>query len=256
MHAAVPSADPSRLVVVDESSARSPVDGVVRAKGLHDELAVRPFVVIEGVDGRVYYTPTDIGTAEKIGQGDIVRLAVESPPRSEGDVPLRPRVLLRRLGPPVREQVAYRGPTWLDTMAGRAPDVPGSFAREVTEGVARRAATVKAMGIQTVVPGDRLAALARVEAKTFGARLATARGYTFRSSPAGLAGTLTMGPKLSSGRQYAVVTDDESKSLWVLPASKQLRRLEGQPVQAVMNREGRLLVSPASPGRRAPGRER
>ncbi len=33
MHAAVPGADPSRLVVVDESSTRPPVDGVVRAKG-------------------------------------------------------------------------------------------------------------------------------------------------------------------------------------------------------------------------------
>jgi type IV secretory pathway VirD2 relaxase len=256
MHAAVPGADPSHLIVVDESSTRPAVDGVVRAKGLHDELAARPFVVIEGVDGRVYYAPTSVAAVEKVAEGDIVRLAVESPPRSEGGVPPRPRVLLRRLGPPVREQVGYRGPTWLDTMAGRAPEVPGSFVREITEGLARRDATMKAMGIQTVVPGDRLAALARVEAKALGARLAAERGYTFRSSPAGLVGTLTMGPTLSSGRQYAVVADDESKSLWVLPASKQLRRLEAQPVRAAMDRDGRLFVSRAGPGRRAPGRER
>jgi type IV secretory pathway VirD2 relaxase len=256
IHAAVPGADPSRLVVVDESSTRPPVEGVVRAKGLHDELAARPFVVIEGVDGRVYYAPMSVAAVEKVAEGDIVRLAVDSPARSEGGFPARPRVLLRRLGPPVREQVGYHGPTWLDTMAGRASEGPGSFARQVAEGLARRDATMKAMGIETAVPGDRLAALGRVEAKALGARLAAERGYNFRTSPGGLAGTLTIGPMLSSGRQYAVVIDDNSKCLWVLPASKQLRRLEGQPVQGQMNRDGRLFVSRAGPGRRAPGPER
>jgi len=263
MHAAVPGADPSRLVVVDESSTRPPVDGVVRAKSLHDELAARPFVVIEGVDGRVYYAPMSVAAVEKVAEGDIVRLAVESPSRAvespsrlEGGVSARPRTLLRRLGPPLREQVGYRGPTWLDTMVGRTPDLLGSFAREVAEGLARRDATMKALGIETAVPGDRIAALGRVEAKALGARLAAERGYTLPSSPAGLAGTLTMGPTLSSGRQYAVVIDDNSKHLWVLPASKQLRRLEGQPVQGEVNREGRLFVSRAGPGCRAPGRER
>jgi len=256
MHAAVPGADPSRLVVVDESSARPPVDGVVRAKGLHDELAARPFVVIEGIDGRVYYAPTSVAAAEKIAEGDIVRLAVESAPRSEDGALARPRVLLRRLGPPLREQVGYRGPTWLDTMAGRTVDMTGSFVRQVTQSLARRDATMKAMGIETTVPKDRLAALGRAEAKALGARLAAARGYTFASSPAGLAGRLTMGPMLSSGRQYAVVMDDDSKRLWVLPARKQLRRLDGQPVQGEVSREGRLLVSRAGPGRRTSGRER
>ena len=49
-----------------------------------------------------------------------------------------------------------------------------------------------------VVPTGR--ALGRVEAKALGVRLAADRGYTFRDTPAGLAGTLTMGPMLSSGR--------------------------------------------------------
>ena len=65
-----------------------------------------------------------------------------------------------------------------------------------------------------------------------GARLAAERGATFSESPARLAGTLTLAPKLPSGRQYAIVTDDESKRLWVVPANKQLRLLEGQQVRS------------------------
>src|SRR6185369_2551864 len=101
-----------------------------------------------GVDGRLYYAPTSVAAVEKVANGDVVRLAVDSP---RG----RPRILLRRVAPPIGEQVTYRGPTWLDAMVGRVPEAPGSFAREVLEGLARRDATLKAMGIQTAAPRGR-----------------------------------------------------------------------------------------------------
>jgi type IV secretory pathway VirD2 relaxase len=256
MHAVVPGADPARFVIVDESSARPPVEGVLRAKGLHDELAARPFVVIEGVDGRVYYAPTSVAAVEKVAEGDIVRLTVEAPSQPDGSAQTRPRALLRRLAPPLRQQLAYRGPTWLDTIAGKVADVSGRFGHELAEGLTRRSATLNAMGITAGTPRERLAALGRLEASALGARLATERGYTFASAPAGLAGTLTIGPRLASGRQYAVVTDDEARRLWVLPASKGLRDMDGQRVQGALNRDRRLFVSRAGPGRRPPGRER
>ena len=52
MYSAVPSPDPSRFVILDQSVSLEPVDGVVRSKGLHDQLSGQPFAIIESIDGR------------------------------------------------------------------------------------------------------------------------------------------------------------------------------------------------------------
>lgn len=111
------------------------------------------------------------------------------------------------------------------------------------------------MGIEANAPADRVSALIALEAKALGARLAAERGATFSESPARLAGTLTLAPTLPSGRQYAIVTDDESKRLWVVPANKQLRLLEGQQVRSWRTPEGRLVLARAALSR-TPGRGR
>jgi hypothetical protein len=184
---------------VDESTPLPEVEGVLRAKGLHDEMAGRPFAIVEAVDGRVFYAPIDIATAERIGEGDVVRLAVEPARAAVGGDPSglgperaeRPRVRLQRLGPPLRAQVPYRGPTWLDAVGAstNAPPHPaGALARELAECLPRRAASVSGMGIEASEPAARLRALTALEARNVGARLATERGLKFAdSAPAGRA---------------------------------------------------------------------
>ena len=119
MHAALPAPDPSRFIFLDQSFPLEAVEGVVRSKGLHDELAGQAFAVVEAVDGRAFYTRIDLPTAERIREDDVVRLSVAPrDPRPEGGQAKAPplRILLQRLGPPIRLQQRYRGPIWLDTV--------------------------------------------------------------------------------------------------------------------------------------------
>ena len=232
-NAAVPGADPSRFVVVDGSSTRPPVDGVVRAKGLHDELAARPFVVIEGVDGRVYYAATERGGRREVRPGGY-RPARRRVAASIGSPAFRPspRVLLRtawRHPSGSRSGTADRpGSTRSPADAGRAPGPSPARSRR-----ASRVGTPPCRRWASRAPCRECASprLRGWRRRRLAPSWPPSAATPSRSSPAGLAGTLTMGPTLSSGRQYAVVMDDDSKRLWVLPASKQLRRLEGQQVE-------------------------
>jgi hypothetical protein len=95
-----------------------------------------------------------------------------------------------------------------------------------------------------------------MEAKALGARLAAERGFDFVESPVGLSGVLAIAPRLPSGRQYAVVRDEATKRLWVLPSNKQLRLLDGRRVEGARRPDGRLSVSLAGPERRRSGPER
>ena len=155
MHAAVTRPDPTRFAIVDESTAMDPIAGVVRSKGLHDELTGQPFMVIEAADGRICYTRVDLRTAERIAEGDIVRLAVgPSPPVVAGQPQIgrkakaRSPVQLRRLGPPLHFQQRYKGPAWLDTPEAAAVATSGSgLAGEVARSLSRRDANLRAMGV-------------------------------------------------------------------------------------------------------------
>jgi type IV secretory pathway VirD2 relaxase len=264
MYAAVPVADPSRFVILDGSTALPAVEGVVRGKGLHDELAGRPFAIIEGIDGRLLYAPIDVSAAERIREGDVVRLVADRGPTKSPEVagkgpspPARPGICVQRLGGPIVAQATYRGPTWLDAVAATSPPRDtGAFAAELADSLARREAALAAMRVDAREPAGRVAALIALEARTVGLRLADERGFTFVASPVGLTGTLTLAEKLPSGRQYAIVADEQLKQLWVIPASKPLRALEGQRVEGWRAPDGRLLVSAAGPDRapRAPER--
>jgi len=258
MTEAVAAPDPSRFVIVDESSTFAAVEGIVRAKGLHDELAGRLYAVIEAVDGRVFYAPIDVTAAEKIAEGDIVRLAVEPETlTTSGTEPgqlARPRIRLQRLAPPLREQVSYRGPTWLDAVTTSRP--ASGLALEISEALARREASLRGIGIDVADRATLKARLVALEANALGTRLAAERGLFLTAHPIGLEGKLTLTPRLPSGRQYAIVTDERSKRLWVLPASKQLRLLDGQRVEGGRAPDGRLAILRSGLGRRRPGPDR
>ena len=262
MHAAVTRPDPTRFAIVDESTAMDPIAGVVRSKGLHDELTGQPFMVIEAADGRICYTRVDLPTAERIAEGDIVRLAVgPSPPIAGGQPQIgrkakaRSPVQLRRLGPPLHFQQRYKGPAWLDTPEAAAVATSGSgLAGEVERSLSRRDANLRAMG----VPADdqnRAAALERIEARTLADQLASERGLRLADLTEPIEGRLAMSRPLPSGRRYAVVVDERSRQLCALPESRALRSLAGHEVRVIRDRDGRVAVT-MSPRGRAPSRQR
>jgi type IV secretory pathway VirD2 relaxase len=78
MHAAV-SGDTSRYRIYGQPADQQPVEGIVRDKGLHDELRGSLFAVVETSAGESYYVPVR-GDAERVRVGDIVRVSVEADP--------------------------------------------------------------------------------------------------------------------------------------------------------------------------------
>jgi hypothetical protein len=81
MHAAVHGrADAGRFVVLDGSAGRATVEGIVRRKGLHDELGGDQFAVVESAQGRAYYVRLDATAAEQVREGALVRVEATAEP--------------------------------------------------------------------------------------------------------------------------------------------------------------------------------
>jgi type IV secretory pathway VirD2 relaxase len=63
--------------ILDATPAK-PFDGVVRGKGLHDELAGTFFAAVASPAGETYYVRLPAGVAETLDVGDIVRVGAEA----------------------------------------------------------------------------------------------------------------------------------------------------------------------------------
>jgi hypothetical protein len=63
--------------VIDGTVERAPIEGVLRQKGLHDELRGDVYAVIETARGDAAYVQMDAVSSEPIAEGGIVRVAVE-----------------------------------------------------------------------------------------------------------------------------------------------------------------------------------
>ena len=75
-HALRGQGDPSRYAVVDGKTEQPTIEGVVRRKGLHDELTGEMYAVVETTQGRAHYVRVDATTADAVREGAIVRIAV------------------------------------------------------------------------------------------------------------------------------------------------------------------------------------
>jgi type IV secretory pathway VirD2 relaxase len=71
------SARQAGLQVIDGNVACAPIEGVVRQKGLHDELRGDVYAVVETPRGDAAYVRLDPVSSEAIAEGAIVRVAVE-----------------------------------------------------------------------------------------------------------------------------------------------------------------------------------
>ena len=85
--------------------------------------------------------------------------------------------------------------------------------------------------------------------------MASERSFTLVDPARGVTGTLSLSPRLPSGRQYAVVADESSKQLCVVPAHKGLRLLDGQSVRLSQTPDGRIVAT-REPRTRSPDRSR
>lgn len=70
--------NPELFEIVDSRSDREPIEGVLRRKGLHDELRGDTYAVVETQRGQASYVRLDAFTAESLVEGSIVRVAVET----------------------------------------------------------------------------------------------------------------------------------------------------------------------------------
>jgi type IV secretory pathway VirD2 relaxase len=72
--------DVSRYRVVDAAKLSTAIEGVVRGKGLHDELTGELFAAVENQLGETHYVQLDQRAAEVLQAGDVVRVARAAEP--------------------------------------------------------------------------------------------------------------------------------------------------------------------------------
>jgi type IV secretory pathway VirD2 relaxase len=70
--------NPELFEIIDARSERAPIEGVLRKKGLHDELRGGGYAVVETQRGQAAYVRLDLVTADKLVEGSMVRVAVET----------------------------------------------------------------------------------------------------------------------------------------------------------------------------------
>ena len=70
--------NPELFETIDARSDREPMEGVLRRKGLHDELRGDVYAILETPRGQAAYVRLDAGSAERLREGAIVRVAVEA----------------------------------------------------------------------------------------------------------------------------------------------------------------------------------
>jgi type IV secretory pathway VirD2 relaxase len=79
LHQAV-AGDVNRYRIADPERPAEPVEGVVRAKGLHDELTGEIFAAIETMAGETHYVRIDAAMADELAVGDIARVTTTAEP--------------------------------------------------------------------------------------------------------------------------------------------------------------------------------
>ena len=79
LHRVVPG-DPARYRILEPSRLSAPLEGVIRGRGLHDELTGELFAAVATTSGETHYVRLDPQAAEFVGDGDIVRISQTTEP--------------------------------------------------------------------------------------------------------------------------------------------------------------------------------
>jgi type IV secretory pathway VirD2 relaxase len=229
--------------VIDTDPAQ-PIIGRLVRRGLHDEMTLSAYAVVDGVDGRVHHVRfKDLeALAEAPPDGGVVEVRRFGAPAD----PRPTLVLAARSDLDLAQQVTARGATWLDYRLARRDQARlamGGFGAEVREAMERRLDHLAAEGLARrfegrVVPVRNLIATLRErELEAVGERLSAQTGLAYRAAPSGasVAGDYRQRLNLTSGR-FAMVSDGLGFSL--VPWTSALELQRGRPVSGVVRDDG------------------
>jgi hypothetical protein len=154
--------------------------------------------------------------------------------------------VLRKDALALEDQVRHRGPVPLDRLSGE-PLAAYGFGDEVRRALARRADTLRALGVDPSDP-DRLAKLREVERQSLGTEFSSRSGQSFvAETPPMFHGRVQISERCVDGTQCAIVSD--GARFVVTTASADLRARDGQTVTLQRGTDGRCRA-------RAPDKDR
>ena len=159
---AIPSAAPERRHVLAVGNAFEAVEGVVRAKGLHDELGGEMFVAVETPDRAAYYVRLRPEVAETLREGDVARISSPTESWVKASDRIIARAALQNAGV-YDPAVHQRG---LEVANRAAPMMTGPTPADLVAANLRRLERLERYGLATRlakgcwrVPGDLVAQL-------------------------------------------------------------------------------------------------
>lgn len=224
-------------VIHDLTGPAQPVVGRVAGKGLDDELAGRPYLLVDGVDGRSHYVR--LGPAADITDipdDSIVRAAADKGGRWTNVRVLSDWSLDR--------QVTAKGATWLDrelVAREKTALAPSGFGGEVGAALGRRAehlighGLARRRGQQILFASDLLGTLQREELAEVANVVGREAGLIHRAMTAGetMRGRYRRRETLASGR-FAVVVNEADGEFSLVPWRPEVERAHGRYVSATL----------------------
>jgi type IV secretory pathway VirD2 relaxase len=229
--------DVASFTIHEQGVPTRPVVGRVAAKGLDDELAGRPYLIVDGVDGQTHYVRLGIATdLADIPQDGVVRAGAS---RSGRWTNLR---ILSDLS--LADQVRAMGATWLDReLVGRekTPLALSGFGAEAKEAIEQRADRLVEEGLalrrrqQLVFALDLLGTLERREIADAARAVAAETGLSHRVVEDGerISGMYQSRMALASGR-FALVVDETNGEFALVPWRPEVEQAVGKAVSATI----------------------
>jgi type IV secretory pathway VirD2 relaxase len=229
--------DVSTVAIHGQGGPTQPVIGRVAAKGLDDELAGLPYLIVDGVDGQSHYLRLGAATdLADIPQEGIVRAAAS---RSGRWTNLR---ILSDL--PLADQVGAIGATWLDReLVGREKTSVAlvGLGAEVKEALEQRADRLIDEGLavrrgrQLVFTSDLLGTLERREIADAARAIAAEMRLSHRIVEGGerFSGVYQRRITLASGR-FALVVNPASAEFALVPWRPEVEQAVGKAVSATL----------------------
>jgi type IV secretory pathway VirD2 relaxase len=225
------------ITIHEQGGPTQPAVGRVAAKGLDDELAGRPYLIVDGVDGETHYVRLGIATdLADIPQDGIVRTAAS---RSGRWANLR---ILSDLS--LADQVRAMGATWLDrelVSREKTPLALAGFGAETREALEQRAdrlvqeGLARRRGQQLVFASDLLGTLERRGVADAARAIAAETGLSHRIVEDGqrFNGLYQRRMTLASGR-FALIVNETNAEFALVPWRPGVDRAVGKTVLATL----------------------
>jgi uncharacterized protein DUF3363/relaxase-like protein len=265
----------SRYQVLRRENPVPVAEGVVVAMGLHDELSGEMFAAIKTASGQGYYLRLPPPVAEKLQQGDVVRVGFEGEPwlkpadriiarfaHDNGGTydPVRHQRALEALprssardGEPIPAARVAANVRRLERLAryrlvARLPDGRWRIPSDLLSQLEDRERThpqhrfrFDKIGGPTREPG-RPAPDVAAERDALGQTLSKELRLAYVAEPSAFRGRLIVGAPAPSGRQYARIVDYRTGQFTLIAKPPGAERLDGQSVQLTRDRERQIAI--------------